>query len=83
MAVTRVSSTNPTMQAIENGKIVIEDKDAYWKVISLGTEFLDWMRLTYPADEDKLWQVWYYSGMMCIIQVVDEKMMTMINLRWL
>lgn len=80
---TRISNTNPTMQAIENGKIVVEDKGAYWKVISLGTEFLDWMRTTYPADEDTLWQVWYYSGMMCIIQVVDEKMMTMINLRWL
>lgn len=53
-----------------------------WKVSSIGTSFLDWMRQCYPEEENKTWQLWYYSGSMAIIEVIEERIVTMITLRW-
>jgi hypothetical protein len=70
------------IEKIMRGEVVIQPKGSNWKISSIGTNFLDWIRKNYPDEEDKTWQIWYYSGSMCIIEVVDERMMTMINLRW-
>lgn len=72
----------PVMERIIRGEVVIKPTDSGWKITSIGNNFLDWMRLNYKNAEDSTWQVWYYSGSMNIIEVIDEKMMTIINLRW-
>ena len=74
---------NPTIDKISKGEVVVEDLGSVWKITSIGTRFLDWMRQNYKDQEDITWQIYYYSGTMCMIEVVDEKMMTMINLKWL
>lgn len=73
----------PVMERIIRGEVVIKPTDSGWKITSIGNNFLDWMRENYKVEEDESWQVWYYSGSMTIIEVTDEKMMTMITLRWL
>ena len=73
----------PVMQKIINGEVVSQPTSTGWKISSLGTRFLDWMRVNYKGEEDKTWQVWYYSGTMTIIEVTDKKMMTLITLTWL
>ena len=74
---------NPVIERVMSGEVVVKDNGSSWKVNSIGTSFLDWMRKNYKDDEDITWQIWYYSGSMTIIEVTDEKMMTMINLKWL
>lgn len=73
---------NQVIEKIMTGNVIIKDQGDSWKISSLGRDFLDWMRINYKEQEDVTWQLWYYSGSMAIIQVIDEKMMTMINLRW-
>jgi hypothetical protein len=70
------------MSPVFDGEVVIKDMGTSWKISSIGTRFLDWMRINYKDEEDKTWQLWYYSGSMAIIEVTDAKMMTMITLRW-
>jgi hypothetical protein len=70
------------MSPVFDGKVVVKDMGTSWKISSIGTSFLDWMRTNYKDEEDKTWQLWYYSGSMAIIEVTDAKMMTMITLRW-
>ena len=63
-------------------RVTVTKTEHGWKINSLGTSFLDWMRKNYADEEDKSWQLWYYSGSMAIIEVIEERMMTMIQLRW-
>lgn len=73
---------NPVIEKVMRGEVVVKDNGSSWKVSSIGTSFLDWMRKNYQDYEDVTWQIWYYGGTMIIIEVTDEKMITMINLRW-
>lgn len=73
----------PVIEKIIKGEVVSKQTTTGWKISSIGTKFLDWMRDNYKDEEDKSWQVWYYSGSMTIIEITDEKMMTIITLRWL
>lgn len=73
---------NPVIEKIMLGEVVVKASATGWRVSSIGTKFLDWMRKNYKDQEDVTWQLWYYSGSMAIIEITDEKMMTMINLRW-
>jgi hypothetical protein len=73
----------PAIEKILQGHVVIKPTTAGWKINSLGTDVLDWMRHNYKDEENESWQVWYYSGSMTIIEVIDEKIMTMLTLRWL
>ena len=74
---------NPIIDKIYAGEVVIEDLGTAWKVTCIGNRFLDWMRHNFKDEEDKNWQLYYYSGTMCMIEIVDEKIMTLINLTWL
>lgn len=73
----------PVMERIIKGEVVATTTPTGWKISSIGTRFLEWMRTNYKEHEDHTWQVWYYSGSMTIVEVTDEKIMTMINLKWL
>jgi predicted acetyltransferase len=73
---------NPTIEKVMRGEVVVKTIDTGWKVNSIGTDFLDWMRENYKDQENVTWQLWYYSGTMAIIEIADEKIMTMVNLRW-
>lgn len=74
---------NPTIEKIMRGEVVVKVKNTGWEITSIGIDFLDWMRDNYKDQEDVTWQLWYYSGTMAIIEITDEKIMTMINLKWL
>jgi hypothetical protein len=73
----------PAIEKILQGHVVIKPTATGWKINSLGTDVLDWMRHNYKDEEDESWQLWYYSGSMTIIEVIDEKIMTMLTLKWL
>lgn len=72
----------PMMEQIMRGEVVVKETATGWKITSIGNKFLDWMRKNYKDGEGTTWQVWYYSGSMTIVEVTDEKMITMITLKW-
>ena len=74
---------NPTIEKIMKGEVVVKTFANHWEISSIGTRFLDWMRQNYKETEDNTWQVYYYSGTMCIVQTIDSKIITMVNLKWL
>lgn len=75
---------NAEFEKVLKGSVVVFETENGWKIHALhNTGFLDWMRHTYQADENQSWQLWYYSGSMNIVEVIDEGIFAMISLRWL
>jgi hypothetical protein len=68
---------------LEGGNIVIAQTEPQrWEISTVSLKFLDWMRETFGDWEEEEWQLTYYSGSMSLIQIHDERIITMALLRW-
>jgi hypothetical protein len=68
---------------LEGGSIVIAQMEPQrWEISTVSLQFLDWMREAFGDWEDEEWQLTYYSGSMSLIQIHDERIITMTLLRW-
>jgi len=69
---------------LEGGSIVITQMEPQrWEISAVSLQFLDWIRQSYGDWEGQEWRLTYYSGSMSLIQVHDERIITMALLRWL
>ena len=69
---------------LEGGNTVITQMESdRWEISSVSLAFLDWIRQSYGDWEGQEWRLTYYSGSMSLIQVHDERIITMALLRWL
>jgi hypothetical protein len=68
---------------LEGGSIVIAQMEPQrWEISTTSLKFLDWIRETFGDWEDEEWRLTYYSGSMSLIQIHDERIITMTLLRW-
>lgn len=68
---------------LANGYIVIsEQSEEGWKISSVSCEFLDWIRESFGNLEGEGWRLTYLGYTTNLIQVHDERIITMAILRW-